>query len=91
MGENFYPIPLSRAEAFADRLGIRLPILLAPLADAGPPSSSIAVADAGTRFGNKREGLCLLFVLRSQALERNMTEVQMSNTPCWRRPRVPPG
>ena len=47
MGENFHPIPLSRAEAFADRLGIRLPILLAPMAGACPPSLSIAVADAG--------------------------------------------
>jgi hypothetical protein len=31
MGENHHPIPLSRAEAFADGLGIRLPILLAPM------------------------------------------------------------
>src|ERR1035438_3808846 len=37
----------ARAEAFADRLGIRLPILLAPMAGACPPSLSIAVANAG--------------------------------------------
>lgn len=36
-----------RAEAFADRLGIRVPILLAPMAGACPPSLSIAVANAG--------------------------------------------
>src|SRR5580693_3017237 len=36
-----------RAEAFANRLGIRLPILLAPMAGACPPSLSIAVANAG--------------------------------------------
>src|ERR1035437_6693808 len=47
MGEKLHRIPLSRAEAFADRLGIRLPILLAPMAGACPPSLSIAVADAG--------------------------------------------
>ncbi len=39
--------PRARAEAFAGRLGIRLPILLAPMAGACPASLSIAVADAG--------------------------------------------
>ena len=39
--------PLTRAESFAARLGIRLPILLAPMAGACPPSLSIAVANAG--------------------------------------------
>jgi nitronate monooxygenase len=42
-----YSSPRARAEAFADRLGIRLPILLAPMAGACPPSLSIAVANAG--------------------------------------------
>src|ERR1039457_2413012 len=37
----------ARAEAFADRVGIRLPILLAPMAGACPPSLSIEVANAG--------------------------------------------
>jgi nitronate monooxygenase len=36
-----------RAEDFATRLRIRLPILLAPMAGACPPSLSIAVANAG--------------------------------------------
>ena len=36
-----------RAEKFCSRLGIRLPILLAPMAGASPPSLSIAVANAG--------------------------------------------
>ena len=35
------------AESFAARLGIRSPILLAPMAGACPPSLSIAVANAG--------------------------------------------
>jgi nitronate monooxygenase len=39
--------PRARADAFADRLGLRLPILLAPMAGACPPSLSIAVANAG--------------------------------------------
>jgi len=39
--------PRARAEKFAARLGIRLPILLAPMSGACPPSLSIAVADAG--------------------------------------------
>jgi nitronate monooxygenase len=39
--------PLARAEQFAARLGIRVPILLAPMAGACPPSLSIAVANAG--------------------------------------------
>ncbi len=38
---------LARARAFCDRLGLRVPILLAPMAGACPPSLSIAVANAG--------------------------------------------
>lgn len=38
---------LVRAQQFADRLGLGLPILLAPMAGACPPSLSIAVANAG--------------------------------------------
>ncbi len=41
------PSPVSRASQFAERLGIELPILLAPMAGACPPSLSIAVANAG--------------------------------------------
>src|ERR1700761_3861430 len=38
---------VQRAEAFCQRLGIRVPILLAPMAGASAPSLSIAVANAG--------------------------------------------
>ena len=38
---------LRRADAFCGRFGPRLPILLAPMAGACPPSLSIAVANAG--------------------------------------------
>ena len=37
----------ARAAAFCQRFGLRLPILLAPMAGASPPSLSIAVAEAG--------------------------------------------
>jgi len=39
--------PFARAEAFCRRFGLGLPILLAPMAGACPPSLSIAVANAG--------------------------------------------
>ena len=38
---------LARAEAFCARWGLRIPILLAPMAGACPPSLSVAVANAG--------------------------------------------
>ncbi|MGC2162730.1 MAG: nitronate monooxygenase [Silvibacterium sp.] len=47
MGNKNHSSPRTRAEAFAERLGIRLPILLAPMAGACPASLSIAVANAG--------------------------------------------
>lgn len=39
--------PAARAAAFCARFGLKLPILLAPMAGACPPSLSIAVANAG--------------------------------------------
>ncbi|MFL6446825.1 MAG: NAD(P)H-dependent flavin oxidoreductase [Bryobacteraceae bacterium] len=47
MPKQTYSSPLDRVESFTQRLGMRLPILLAPMAGACPPSLSIAVADAG--------------------------------------------
>jgi nitronate monooxygenase len=38
---------LERVESFTGRLGIRVPVLLAPMAGACPPSLSVAVAEAG--------------------------------------------
>jgi nitronate monooxygenase len=38
---------IARADAFSSRLGIRMPILLAPMSGACPPSLSAAVANAG--------------------------------------------
>ncbi len=39
--------PLARAEAFCSRYGLRVPILMAPMAGASPPSLAIAVAKGG--------------------------------------------
>jgi nitronate monooxygenase len=39
--------PLSRGSAFCERFGLTIPILLAPMAGACPPSLSVAVANAG--------------------------------------------
>jgi len=39
--------PLKRADRFCSRFGLQVPILLAPMAGACPPSLSIAVATAG--------------------------------------------
>ena len=47
MFDKKYSSPLERAESFANRLNTRIPILLAPMAGACPPSLSIAVANAG--------------------------------------------
>lgn len=47
MSHKEYSSPRVRAESFANRLGIRLPVLLAPMAGACPPSLSVAVANAG--------------------------------------------
>ena len=38
---------IARAESFARAHGLQIPILLAPMAGACPPSLSIAVANAG--------------------------------------------
>ena len=40
-------IALERARSFCSQYGLRLPILLAPMAGASAPSLSIAVANAG--------------------------------------------
>ena len=39
--------PRARAQAFCERFGLRVPILLAPMAGACPPGLSVAVAKAG--------------------------------------------
>jgi nitronate monooxygenase len=43
--------PLARARAFCERFGLRIPILLAPMAGACPPALAIGVANAGGMGG----------------------------------------
>ncbi|HEY8715374.1 MAG TPA: nitronate monooxygenase [Candidatus Acidoferrum sp.] len=47
MSDDLNLSPRTRAENFIHRFGMQLPILLAPMAGACPPSLSIAVANAG--------------------------------------------
>jgi nitronate monooxygenase len=42
------PLDQGRAEAFCKRFGLKLPILLAPMAGVSPPSLSIAMMNAGS-------------------------------------------
>jgi nitronate monooxygenase len=53
---------LTRARTFCDRFGLRLPILLGPLAGACPASLSIAVANAGGL------GACGALLMQPQAI-----------------------
>lgn len=54
--------PRQRAQEFCARFGIELPILLAPMAGACPPSLSIAVANAGGM------GACGALLLKPEAI-----------------------
>jgi len=62
--------PISRAEEFAALLGIRLPILLAPMAGACPPSLSIAVANAGGM------GACGALLMKPEEIAAWCTELR---------------
>src|SRR3982751_4505025 len=62
--------PMSRADAFCARFGLRVPILLAPMAGACPPSLSIAVAEAGGL------GACGALLMRPAAIEAWAAEVR---------------
>lgn len=59
-----------RVEAFQQRFGLRLPILLAPMAGACPPSLSIAVANAGGL------GACGALLLKPEAIAAWAGEVR---------------
>lgn len=54
--------PNARAEDFAERLGIRVPILLAPMAGVCPVSLSVAVANAGGM------GACGALLMKPEAI-----------------------
>src|SRR6202161_4174774 len=59
---------LARAEDFARTHGLQIPILLAPMAGACPPSLSIAVANAGGM------GACGALLMKPNAIETWSTE-----------------
>ena len=58
----------SRTEAFCARFGLRVPVLLAPMAGACPPSLSIAVANTGGL------GACGALLMKPEAIENWATE-----------------
>ncbi|WP_213736157.1 nitronate monooxygenase [Bradyrhizobium sp. dw_411] len=61
---------LTHAQTFADAYGLRLPILLAPMAGACPPSLSIAVANAGGL------GACGALLMQPAAIKAWAAEVR---------------
>ena len=61
---------LARAESFARGHGLQMPILLAPMAGACPPSLSIAVANAGGL------GACGALLMRPEAVKAWASEVR---------------
>jgi len=63
----------SRAAAFCDWFGLRLPILLAPMAGACPPSLSIAVMRAGGL------GACGALLMQSKEIEDWAAEVRANS------------
>jgi nitronate monooxygenase len=63
MNPKIHSSPRLRAQAFTDRLGIQVPIFLAPMAGACPPSLSIAVANAGGL------GACGALLMKPEAIE----------------------
>ncbi|HVU89402.1 MAG TPA: nitronate monooxygenase [Pirellulales bacterium] len=61
---------LARSQAFCERFGLELPILLAPMAGASPPALSIAVANAGGL------GACGALLMQPAAILQWATDVR---------------
>lgn len=66
--------PLARADEFCRRFGLRLPILLAPMAGASAPSLSIAVMTAGGL------GACGALMMQPREIEAWATEVRANSS-----------
>src|SRR3979490_2866041 len=64
---------MKRAEAFCARFGLRMPILLAPMAGASAPSLSIAVANA------RGLGSCCALLMRPDEIIAWATQVRSSS------------
>jgi len=61
---------LARAEAFCEAYGLRVPILMAPMASASPPSLAIAIANAGGL------GACGALQMQPQAIKAWAADVR---------------
>lgn len=61
---------LARAQTFCEAFGLRVPVLLAPMAGACPPSLSIAVANAGGL------GACGALLMKPEAIKAWTAEVR---------------
>jgi nitronate monooxygenase len=81
--------PGERAQRFAEWLGIRIPILLAPMAGACPPSLSIAVAEAGGL------GACGALLMKPEEIQAWSTDFRAKSTGHFQLnlwiPGAPPG
>ena len=73
MFDKRHSSPRTRAVDFANRLGIRLPILLAPMAGACPASLSIAVANAGGL------GACGALLMQPEAIKAWASELRATS------------
>ena len=62
--------PLARARAFCDAFSLEIPILMAPMAGASPPSLAIAVANAGGLGG------CGALLMKPDAIQAWATDVR---------------
>lgn len=65
--------PIARAEAFCQRFGLRLPILMAPMAGACPPSLASAIATAGGM------GACGALVMGPDEIRKWAAEVRAAS------------
>ena len=65
--------PLDRAEAFCQRFGLRIPILMAPMAGACPPALAAAVATAGGM------GACGALLMSPDAIRQWAGEVRSAS------------
>ncbi len=65
---------LARSQSFCERFGLRLPILLAPMAGVSPPALSIAVANAGGL------GACGALLMQPPAILKWASDVRAGTT-----------
>ena len=72
-------LSMNRVDAFCDAYGMRVPILLAPMAGACPVALSVAVANAGGL------GACGALLLQPPAIRAWAEEFRSQSTGSWMR------